>query len=410
MAVRRLVFGRYDYAAFAAFTMYSVCAFVVPLMIVAMGNDLDFPIDDGGMGAGGFLHMTRSIFMIITLLVCGWISAKIGKRSTMGAAMLMMGAGITVMAVADSYWMLLPCLMVAGLGEGICEGLATPFIQGLHPDEPERYVSFGHAFWPVGIIISVLAISGSLSCGVNWRIPAAAAGIITMLTALGFYWKETKGKEYPEVKQELHWLDIMRYTGVIVKEKRFWLCCLAMFFGAGAEFGLTFWSAAYIKLNFATNDFIAGLGTGTIALGMFIGRTGFGYISKPHNLRYILLYSALGTIPVTLLLALLQPGMMPDWAMFTSLFILLFLAGIGIAPYWPTAQVYGVTMLPHCDSTMLYIYFSAMGIPGAGIFSWFMGVIGDMFQLTGAILVVPATLVIFIGIILYECWFRKAGE
>ena len=155
MAVKRLVFGRYDYAAFAAFTMYSVCAFVVPLMIVAMGNDLDFPIDDGGMGAGGFLHMTRSIFMIITLLVCGWISAKIGKRSTMGAAMLMMGAGITVMAVADSYWMLLPCLMVAGLGEGICEGLATPFIQGLHPDEPERYVSFGHAFWPVGIIISV---------------------------------------------------------------------------------------------------------------------------------------------------------------------------------------------------------------------------------------------------------------
>ena len=29
-------------------------------------------------------------------------------------------------------------------------------------------------------------------------------------------------------------------------------------------------------------------------------------------------------------------------------------------------QVYGVTRLPQCDSTMLYVYYSGMGIPGAG--------------------------------------------
>ncbi len=404
---KKLVFGRYDYAAFAAFTMYSVCAFVVPLSIVAMGNALDFPIDDGGMSSGGFLHMTRSIFMVITLLICGWISAKIGKRHTMAGAMFMMGTGITVMAFANAYWMLLPCLVLAGLGEGVCEGLATPFLQDLHPDEPERYVSFGHAFWPVGIILSVLCISGALACGVSWQIPTAAAGIITILTSLGFCWKEQKGKEYPESKESISCKDILQATKTISKEKCFWLCCLAMFFGAGAEFGLTFWSAAYIQLNFQTTEFIAGLGTGTIALGMFIGRTVFGYISTQRNLRYILLFSAICTIGLSLLLAFLKPGIMPGWMLFTILFILLFLSGIGIAPYWPTSQVYGVTRMPHCDSTLLYIYFSTMGVPGAGIFSWLMGAVGDRYGLKGAILVVPATLIIFIAIIICECWIRK---
>jgi hypothetical protein len=180
-----------------------------------------------------------------------------------------------------------------------------------------------------------------------------------------------------------------------------------MFFGAGAEFGLTFWSAAYIELTFHTSVFTAGLGTGAIAAGMFIGRTGFGYIAKPENLRYINLYAAAATIPLTLVLAILQPGILPGWATFVLLFILLFLAGIGIAPYWPTTQVYGVQKLNRCDSTLLYIYFSAFGLPGCGFFSWFMGYAGDNFGLKGTILVVPVSLAFFILFTLWEAWFSK---
>ena len=183
-----------------------------------------------------------------------------------------------------------------------------------------------------------------------------------------------------------------------------------MFFGSGAEFGLTFWATAYVELTFKTTVFVAGLGTGAIALGMFLGRTFFGYIAKPHNLRYILLFCGLGMIPVAFILAFLEPGLMPGWMLFTVLFILLFISGIGIAPYWPTTQVYGFTNLPQCDSTMLYVYYSSIGIPGAGFFSWFMGFIGDHYGLRGAILVVPCCLVIFCSVILAECWGRTSKK
>ena len=76
----------------------------------------------------------------------------------------------------------------------------------------------------------------------------------------------------------------------------------------------------------------------------------------------------------------------------------------GIAPFWPTLQVYGVEQLPELNSTMLYIYFSAMGVPGCGFFTWIMGVLGDRFGLRGAFLMLPASLVIYALIIFAEGW------
>lgn len=399
-----LKFGRYDYAGFSAFTMYSVCSLAIPLMIVAMGKSLNFPLDDGGMAAGGVLHMVRSIFMIFSLLVSGIVTAKFGKRITVGSSLIFFGTGILCCAFTTQYWMLIPCLVFAGLGEGICEGILTPFIQDMHSDAPERYVNIGHSFWSVGIAAAVVLVGGLLTCGVSWRVTIALIGLLTLLASVGFLWKENPKHPYPESSAPLDLQLLWQQTRVIMGEKRFWLCCVAMFFGAGAEFGLTFWAAAYIELTFGTTAFVAGLGTGAIAVGMFLGRACFGYYAKPHRLRYILLFAALGTIPVTIMLALLKQGMMPSWILFTVLFILLFLAGIGISPYWPTTQVYGVTNLEHCDSTLLYIYYSAMGIPGCGLFSWLMGFVGDHCGLKGTIMVVPACLVIFIAVIYYECW------
>lgn len=407
MNKRKLSLGRYDYAAYSAYAMYSVASLVIPLMIVAIGRDLDFPIDGGGMSSGGVLHIIRSCAMLITLLLCGWISSFAGKRISLGVSIILIGGGIFCCAVAPAYWFLIPCLLIAGMGEGVSEGLLTPFVQDVHPDAPERYVNIAHSFWSVGIVIAVLAAGGLLTLGVNWRVVLGTVGVITMLSSLGFLWKENPDKPYPESSEKVDVKKICAASLAIVKDPCFWRCSLAMFFGAGAEFGLTFWAAAYIEINFKTGAWVAGLGTGMIALGMFIGRTLFGYFAKPSYLRWILLIASLGTIPVSLMLAYLRADMLPQAQLFILLFILLFLAGIGISPYWPTTQVYGVQRMPHLDSTLLYVYFSAMGIPGCGFFTWLMGFAGDRFGLRGAIAVVPCSLVIFVLVILAECWICK---
>ncbi len=410
MTKEKLHFGRYDYACFCAFIMYSVCSLAIPLMIVSMGNDLHFPLDKGGMGYGGFLHIVRSLFMLGALLICGFVAAKLGKRILTGTSLVLFGLGMTGCAFTTQYWMLLPCLILAGTGEGFCEGIATPVVQDLHPEAPERYVNITHAFWSVGIFVAVLLAGGLIALGVNWRQVMGIIGVLTILASILFLWKENPRKKFPEVRENVDYKELWERSKFIFRQKRFWLCAAAMFFGAGAEFGITFWSAAFIELTFQTSVFVAGLGTAAIAVGMFLGRTFFGYIAKPQNLRYILIGASFSTIPLTLLLAFLSPGVLPQTALFIVLFITLFLCGIGIAPYWPTTQVYGVNSLPECDSTLLYVYYSALGIPGCGFFTFLMGFAGDHFGLRGTVLVVPVCLLIFAGIIYYECWIRSGRE
>ena len=264
-----------------------------------------------------------------------------------GDPRLVTGGGILLCAFAPAYWMLFPCLLIAGIGEGICEGVATPFVQDLHKDAPEKYVNIAHAFWSIGIGICVLGAGELLTLGVNWRIILASAGGLALLTSILFLWKERPDKKYPETSGGVSISAIWEYSAAIARTPRFWVYCTGMFLGAGSEFCLTFWTAAYIQLSFNASAWMAGLGTAAIALGMFAGRTCFGLIARPGNLKIILLAAGLCTIPVTLLLTVLTPDMFGSRILlFALLFFLLFLAGIGIAPYWPTLQVYGVHQLP----------------------------------------------------------------
>ena len=401
--MEKLKFGRYDLACMAAFIGYALCSLSIPVSLVAMGKSLDFPLDRGGMAAGGVLHLTRSLAIVAALMVCGLIAGRIGKRKSMGLCTLLMGGGILLCSLAPSYWFLLPFLLIAGFGEGICEGIATPFVQDLHSDAPERYVNITHSYWSVGIGICVLGAGGLLTMGVSWRIVLAAAGALTMLASLLFLWKEDPRKKYPDLRTVSDPAELWRLSAAIFRTPRFWLHCLAMFMGAGAEYCLTFWSAAYLQLTFGATAWMAGLGTASVGLGMFIGRNFFGLIAREDNLRRNLIFAASGTIPLILILSFVTPEFIHSRTLlFILLLAVLVCCGIGIAPFWPTMQVYSVRQLPELDTTMMYIYLSAVGIPGCGFFTWIVGVLGDRFGLRGAFVLLPATLICYILILLFD--------
>ena len=409
--MEKLKFGRYDAACLSAFIGYALCSLSIPISLVAMGKDLNFPLDNGGMAAGGVLHLTRSIAIVTALMVCGLIAGRIGKRKSMGLCVLLMGGGVWLCSLAPGYWFILPCLLVAGFGEGICEGIATPFVQDLHPDAPERYVNIAHSFWSVGIGICVLVSGGLLSLGISWRVVLGCAGALTVLSAPFFLWKENPRKKYPEIRTASSLTELWRLSKKIFQTRRFLLHCLVMFIGAGAEYCLTFWSAAYLQLTFHASAWIAGLGTAAVGLGMFIGRSFFGLIARKDNLRRNLILAAAGTIPMILLLAFIPPELIPSKPLlFTVLLTVLVFCGIGIAPFWPTMQVYSVRQLPELDSTLMYIYLSAMGIPGCGFFTWLIGLLGDRFGLQGAFFLLPVTLLFYILLLVFDGRRRKCSE
>ena len=113
---KKMVFGRYDYAAFSCFMAYACCSLVVPVCLVQLAQSLGFPLGEGGKGAGGALQLGRSIPMVAAMLFCGFAAGRWGKVRSLGVAMLLycgvswrfVLAGACVISLVPAFLFLLP--------------------------------------------------------------------------------------------------------------------------------------------------------------------------------------------------------------------------------------------------------------------------------------------------------------
>ena len=362
-------FGRYDYSIFLTFIAYAAGSVVVPVALVTLARDLNFRLDTGGMSAGGALHLGRTMAMVVTMLLCGAIAGRWGKRRTLGVAVLIMGFSMALCAIAPVYALLLAALLLAGLGEGLIEGMVTPFVQDLHADEPGRYINFSHGFWCIGVVITVLVSGALLAAGVPWRLVIGLVALTSLAPAWLLLSRPRDGQYYPEHPTIINPKQIWQQARAIIRTRRFWVFYAAMFVAGGGEFCLTYWCASYIQLNFKATTWMGGLGTAVFSGGMFIGRTGFGVLIRQRHLRPLIISSAVAGTIITLFLPM-QTHLLP-------FMLLLFIAGVATAPYWPSVQSLSVDVLPDLDTTMLYILLACAGIPGCGTVTWLMGWLGN---------------------------------
>lgn len=370
MKFQKMVLGRYDWAVFGSFFVYAAGSVIVPIVLVFLAHDLGFSLGEGGLTAGGALQLARTFPMVLAMLSCGFLAGRWGKRRVFGVSVLLMGTGVGLCAAAPLYGLLFMALAVAGFGEGVLEGLATPLVQDLHPKEPGRYINFSHSFWSVGILVTVLLAGGLLSLGVSWRILTGVVALLSLIPGLLLLRTPEHGQQIPEHSQRLHWSRVHAQMIDVIRQPGFWLFFAAMFFAGGAEFCLTFWSASYIQLHFGSSAWAGGAGVALFAAGMMIGRFTWGALLRQHHLLRLILGSAAAAVPVTLFFPM-QAGL-------AGLFVLLFAAGICTAPLWPSIQSFCADRIPLADTTMLFVLLSCAGIPGCGVFTFLMGLLGNL--------------------------------
>ena len=406
----RLRFGRYDYAAFLFFAAYAASSLAIPVVLVDMAEDLRFPLLEGGMAAGGAFQVVRSLAMCASMVFAGFAAARWGNRRTLGAAVATMGLGILLCALAPSYLLVLPVLLVAGLGEGIVEGLGTPFVQDMHRDDPGRYVNFTHGFWSLGTFAFALLAGAALVWNVGWRAILAVVGLVALLPVLLLLLPSRT--PYPERARADPPSRTWRRLVELLRTRRFWLFFAAMFFAGGGEYCLTFWSTSFVRLHFRAGAFAGALGTAAFSAGMFLGRTGFGnYVAQRHLKRLVVTVGLFGAAVATLVIPFsIHCDALPPGAVKPLLFLLLFLCGVGSAPFWPSIQSLCVDRLPRLDSTLAFIVLSCAGVPGCGVFTWLMGFAGDRFGLARSFALVPVSYLIMVALVLAAAPDKEAGS
>lgn len=397
--MKKLSFGRYDIAACMTFCVYAMCSLIIPMCLLPLAADLHFPLDGGGMGLGGALQLGRAIPMIAAMILCGFAAGRWGKRRSLGFSILFMSVGIMTCAFAPSYGILIVALVISGLGEGVIEGLATPFVQDLHPDDSGRYLNISHSFWSVGVVAMVLIAGALLSAGVPWRILVFGCGLASVLPVLLFVLPEKKTIAQKS-EEKVSWREICSKTRAIMKEKRFWLFFAAMFFAGGGEFCLTFWCAAFIQMEYGASAWVAGAGTACFAAGMFIGRFFSGFLVPQHRLKALIIWTSLSGTAVCLFFPWLRSV--------EALLVLLFVSGLAVAPFWPSIQSNGAERVKG-DYMMQMILYSCAGVPGCGFFTMVLGVLGDKVGLRTSFYVIPACFLIVFVLMAYD-WASERKE
>ena len=393
-------FCRFDYAAFMLFCAYAVCSLLIPVVLVEVAQDLNFDLDKGGMSAGGILQLGRCATMVGAMLICGMLNTRFGLRRSLAFASVFMALGITLAAMSQWYWMLLVVLIVAGLGEGLVEGLATPFVGELHKDdEPGRYINITHSFWSVGIFVCIPLLGWLLSINVSWRWLCLTVALLALSPAVMLFIPGKKRIKSLEGVGSFDGAGALVKVWEILKNKQFWICFAAMFFAGGGEFGVTFWCASLLRLEYNASPFVGSLAAAVFSAGMMIARTSSGLLISQKNLPKLVMISAVVGAILSCFFYNIN-GLVP-------VMILLFLVGLASAPFWPSVQSYSVDRLPELDSTTLYIMLSCAGVPGCGVLSVVMGKAGDLWGLRAAFLIVPVCYILLAGLIAYDYFVCK---
>ena len=399
--MRKMTFGRFDYASFASFAAYAVATVAIPVALVQLTHDLGFALEDGGTGKAGWLSMTRSVAICLSLVVSGFVAGRWGNRRPLGISQLLIAAGMFACAVSPSFGFLLFALIIAGSGEGIVEGLGTPFVQLLHEKEPGRYMNFSHGFWSFGILFATPLFGFIICKGVSWRWILLFASVFALLPAALMLAPQRK-RIYPERAERLSVRRIASQAKAIMRTPRFWLFFCAMIFAGGAEIGITFWCSSMVQLEFGGTVMQGGIATAVFAAGMLAGRTGFGFLLRQSHLKGLVIGSGiLAALTVSFFPALARSEL--AWKLY-AFYALLFVAGIGTAPHWPSIQTYAVEKMPQLDSTMVYVMLSCAGIPGSGIVTLLIGYLGkyENIGLVNAFYLIPACFTVMALLILSE--------
>ena len=380
-----------DWASSAYLITYAASAVATPICLMVLSREMDLNLTEGGT-----IEAVRAILLVAILLFSGMAAVRWGKTFVLYMGGITLTAGLLCYSLAPSYLFILFAMVLVGLGGGLIEALINPLVQDLHPEDSGGYLNVVNAFFSVGVLTTVLIVGELLTWEVSWRnifIGLSLTSLFFTLFFLGSSIKAHRSGQIPPAPKG----NPLHHTRDILKDRHFWVFGLAMVCGGGAEAAYTFWSASYIQIYYGTAPRAGAIGTAIFAGGMITGRIAGGSV-KQKNLHKQILISALAGLIFSLGFFRINS--------LTTLFPLLFLAGLACACFWPSIQSYAADRIKG-ESTMLFILLSAMGIPGFALTSWIMGWIGDRWGLRASFGVIP---LLFILLTISICIDLKIGR
>jgi len=288
-----------------------------PVMHVQMGADLSY---------AGILSMLITGGMVFATLLSDRITRRLGAGLTTAIGVTLAATAMFGFSNSSAFWMLCLWAVPAGFAAGTIDAALNNYV-ALHYSS--RYMSWLHAFWGVGAIISPYIMGHSIANGFGWESGYFTVSMLQVCIAIALFaslplWKKRSGG-VPNAKERgkaMSLPQILQIKGVKLVLPAFCAFC-------AIEFSTMLWASSYLVLHRGIAEEVAARYGALFFWGMTVGRFLGGIIADKigdrNMIRGSMAIMIMGVIMIMLPIS-------PDQPSLVGLVVL----GLGCASVYPS--------------------------------------------------------------------------
>lgn len=339
----------------------------------------------------GVIFTVEFAGFIIFVISGAVFSERWGKKSVLSVSL----AGFTVCLFLFSFspGFISSCIIMFFLGGfgGIIESLITAVISDLNEINTSFYVNLSQVFFGMGAVLGPIAAGLAVSNGASWRSYYQVLGTFSLVISLIFILRK---------------LPIRHKTGNValadfinlLKERKFLLICLCMFFYTGSEVGGWGWLCTLLKQSMGFSIIKSGIAVAIFWVAMTIGRFLCGPLTLRYSLRKIIMVLAFLSGAVTAL-SILELNELAVWIVIAAM-------GFTYSSQFPLIAAYGADYSKASSGNAFSLLIGSGGVGGM-LIPYFMGVVGNNTSLRISMFI-PTILLVFVGLIFLRFSFKSA--
>jgi FSR family fosmidomycin resistance protein-like MFS transporter len=326
----------------------------------------------------GFIMTVQHLVGAISNLPGGMLVDAVGKKGyLMAASLFWVGFPYALMSVTHSYWMLLVCVTLVGIGNNLWHPAAIPTLAYRYPERKGLVLSFHGMGGNIAEAIAPLVI-GAMLAWFSWRttvvlnvVPGVVMAVM-ILALLGAFTME-RGDGSAKEAESRGVGAYLRDLASLLRNKGLMMVSVSAAFRTMTQTGLLTFLPLYLAYELHYSTFAMGVCLTVLQLAGFIAAPIAGHLSDKLGRKRVVISSMILT--AVTIVAMVFAG--------RSLAFVVFVALVGFFLYAMRSvlQAWAVEVTPkHLVGTGVGLQFGITGL-GASVSPALFGIIADAYDI-----------------------------
>ena len=341
----------------------------------------------------GFIMTVQHLVGAISNIPGGILVDTIGKKGyLMATSLFWVGFPYALMSLTHSFWMLLVCVTLVGIGNNLWHPAAIPTLAHRYPDRKGLMLSFHGMGGNLGEAIAPFVI-GALLAWFSWRtvvvinvIPGLAMSALILIFLGAFSMSKTRGNDAinagAEKKREGR--DYVHDFASLLKNRTLVMISVSSGFRTMTQVGLLTFLPVYLAYELNYSPFVVGICITVLQVAGFIAAPIGGHLSDKFGRRHVIISSMLLT--AAMIVGMVLAGKSPVFVVFIAMI------GFFLYAMRSVLQAWAVESVPkNLAGTGVGLQFAITGLGGA-ISPSIFGMIADAYGIFAGFYFLAATI------------------